>query len=112
MSGLSLCVFQFEVIYAKTQVSNVAATAMPIGSSFGSLIGGYQSGFLGRKKSLTVGNLAMAAGFGIIGFGTNFALLMVGRTLTGIAYGMMMVDVPLYCAEIAQPTIRPLALTM
>ena len=85
---------------------------MPIGSSFGSLIGGYQSNFLGRKRSLTLTNFVMFVGFVLIGFGTNFPMLMVGRTLTGVSNGMMMVDVPLYAAEFAQPAIRPLALTM
>ena len=85
---------------------------MPMGGSAGSIICGYQSSFLGRKKSLTVGNLLMTAGFLIIAMGPSFAFLMVGRVMAGIAYGMLMVDVPLYCAEIAQPTIRPIALTM
>ena len=85
---------------------------MPMGGSVGSIICGYQSSFLGRKKSLTIGNLLMAMGFLIIGLGPSFPILMVGRVMTGFAYGMLMVDVPLYCAEIAQPTIRPIALTM
>ena len=85
---------------------------MPMGGGVGSIICGYQSSFLGRKKSLTIGNLIMSAGFLIIALGPTFPVLMVGRIMTGVAYGMLMVDVPLYCAEIAQPAIRPIALTL
>ena len=85
---------------------------LTMGGSVGSIICSYQSSFVGRKKSLTIGNLIMSAGFLIIAFGSTFQMLMVGRIITGIAYGMLMVDVPLYCSEIGQPTLRPVALTM
>ena len=83
-----------------------------MGGGVGSIICSYQSTFLGRKKSLIFGNMLLSTGFLITGFAPSFAVMMVGRGLMGIAYGMLMVDVPLYCAEIAQPTIRPIALTM
>ena len=53
---------------------------------------------------MVVGNITMA-------FSGSFRSLLLGRLLTGLAYGLMFSSVPSYTPEIMQPSLRGYAST-
>ena len=57
-------------------------------------------------------NAAMTIANVIIMYSDSFSVLMVGRVMKGLAFGALMVDIPMYACEIAQPNVRPLANAM
>ncbi len=89
-----------------------------IGCVIGSLLGGYFSQWLGRKKTLLlaafmllfsgVGSAAPELGFAPVGTGdhTYLAPFIFYRLLGGMGIGLASVLSPMYIAEIAPPEIR------
>ena len=55
----------------------------------GSLWSGWQSGKVGRKKSLIINLSLICLGNVVIGFAPNFALLIIGRVFNGLGCGGM-----------------------
>ena len=54
----------------------------------------------------------MLAGNLIVGFGTSFPVMMVGRALNGFASGAYFIDIPTYICEITQPGMRQFSLAI
>ena len=79
---------------------------MLVGSIFGSLIGGLQCQFLGRKKSLIIDNLVVLAGLIGLKFSHSFLSLLICRFVHGVSVASLLVNIPSYTGEICQPKIR------
>ena len=60
---------------------------VPLLNLFGSTLGYPAAEYFGRKPTLMATNVMQIIGFSIIYFSNNFALLMVGRSLTCFALG-------------------------
>jgi len=77
-----------------------------IGGVAGALFGGVLADYLGRKRTL----LLTVALFFIATFylydAQSFAMIMIGRSIAGLAIGIGSVTAPLYIAEVAPKTHR------
>lgn len=72
----------------------------------GAILGGLTCQFLGRKRSLCIDNLLMAAVFVGISLSPNFIGLMLCRFISGMSCASMMANIPAYTSEICQPEVR------
>ena len=72
----------------------------------GSLTGGLQCQFLGRKKSLIIDNVVAFGSAMVLSLSSRFVVLLVCRFLLGVSVASLRVNVPSYTSEICQPKIR------
>jgi len=77
-----------------------------LGALLGSLCAGKMADFLGRKKTLIVTALIFCMGSLFSMVAPSFITLLIARTLTGFAVGLVSIGAPLYLAEIAPPSLR------
>ena len=76
------------------------------GTVLGSLLGGWPTDKLGRKKTLLfIGVLYVLSAIGC-GFANSVAMFVVARLLGGIGIGISTVAAPLYISEIAPASFR------
>lgn len=92
----SLTTFQKEIVVA----------IILIGALFGAIFGGSFADYLGRKKTLFFTTFLFIVGTFIIVIAKSFALLIIGRTVVGLAIGVVSVVVPLFLAEVSPPQNR------
>jgi len=79
---------------------------MPGGSFVGALISGILTDWLGRKRSIQVGAIIWCIGSAIVCSSFGIAQLVVGRFINGVSVGILSAQVPVYVAELAQPSKR------
>jgi MFS family permease len=82
-----------------------------IGAVLGAFIGGVIANSHGRKRSLTIADMAFIAGSIIIAAAPNIPVVIVGRIVLGVGIGMASIVVPMYLAELTRPEIRGPAVT-
>ena len=87
---------------------HLIASIFVIGSIIGSLLGGFQTKYLGRKHSMMLDCVIMLGGLICIALANSFPLLLVGRLLTGYSNGSNKTSILPYTSEISQPQIRKL----
>src|ERR1700742_3054576 len=76
------------------------------GTVIGSLIGGWPTDKLGRKRTLlSIGVFYVICGIGCA-FANNVAMVVAARIIRGLGIGMSTVAAPLYISEIAPPSYR------
>ncbi|KAF7516057.1 hypothetical protein G7054_g14307 [Neopestalotiopsis clavispora] len=61
---------------------------------------------LGRRQLILLASVLSVLGSALQGGAANLGMLIAGRLLAGIAVGQLSSTVPIYCAEIAPPSIR------
>lgn len=69
---------------------------MPAGSWLGSLVSGYLSDWLGRKKSIQIGSVIWCVGSILVCASQGIGMLIVGRIVNGFAVGICSAQVPVY----------------
>lgn len=74
--------------------------AMPAGSWLGSIISGFLSDNLGRKKSIQIGAVIWCIGSIIVCASQNIAMLTVGRIINGFSVGICSAQVPVYVSSL------------
>ena len=74
----------------------------------GSLTGGLQCQFLGRKKSLIIDNIVVFGSLVTLSFSHNYVILLICRFCLGVSVASLLVNVPSYTGEICQPKVRML----
>ena len=87
---------------------HLIASIFVIGSIIGSLLGGFQTKYLGRKHSMMLDCVIMLGGLICIALANSFPLLLVGRLLTGYSNGSNKTSILPYTSEISQPQVRKL----
>lgn len=85
---------------------------MEIGCLAGSLLGGLQAEYFGRKKGMVLDNVILLVGTLFIVFANRVELLYVGRLLCGYGYITAFINSPVYTAEVSQPQIRKVSGTL
>ena len=83
-----------------------AASSFVIGSIIGSILGGFQTKYLGRKYSMMLDCVTTLSGLICIHLAQSFPLLLVGRLLTGYSNGSNKTSILPYTSEISQPRVR------
>lgn len=74
-----------------------------IGGAIGSLLFGWMSDKLGRKQTLLLMAVPMAASWLLIAYAQNATHLIISRFLSGLSGGGVFVVVPVYVSEIVHP---------
>ncbi|KAG5296671.1 sugar transporter [Histoplasma ohiense] len=78
------------------------------GAIVGSLGVSYLSDLHGRRMVIFVGGILGTLGACLQAAASTIAMLIVGRFTAGVAVGIMSATIPVYCSEIAPPSIRGL----
>ena len=65
-----------------------------IGAMVGGLLAGFLADFVGRKMGLMLCSLPFTAGWCLIAYGENVAMLFASRILIGLGVGMVSLMVP------------------
>ena len=95
--------FRFESFHLHLYAS---ASIFVVGCLTGSVIGGLQSDWLGRRWSMMLDCVLMALGFILVSTAPNIELLLLGRLLTGHTAGSNLVSSPIFVSEISHPDLR------
>ncbi|XP_065307316.1 facilitated trehalose transporter Tret1-like isoform X2 [Dermacentor albipictus] len=77
-----------------------------IGALVGGLLGGQSIRYLGRRYTLLLSAVFHIAGWILIATGTAVWMLLLGRTLTGLATGVVALTVPVFVSEVSPKEIR------
>lgn len=72
----------------------------------GSLTAGKTSDIIGRRYTIALSSVIFLVGSVIMGYGPNYAVLMVGRCIAGVGVGFALMIAPVYSAEIASASHR------
>lgn len=72
------------------------ASAPPLAALLGTVLVGPMMEKLGRKRTITLLSIPFIAGWLVIGVAVNFTMILIGRLVTGLAYGMARAVAPLY----------------
>lgn len=79
-----------------------------LGGLFGGLAAGPYMDWIGRKLAILTCLVPFMVGWIIVEASGSFACLLVGRLVTGLCSGMVLVVVPVYLGEVSPPSIRGL----
>lgn len=79
-----------------------------IGALVGGLLGGQSIRYLGRRYTLFLTAIFHVAGWILIASGSAVWMLLLGRTLTGLATGAVAVTVPVFISEVSPKEVRGL----
>ncbi|CAG8890336.1 unnamed protein product [Penicillium egyptiacum] len=82
------------------------SAAMPGGSWVGALVSGFITDYLGRRGAIQSGSVIWCIGSAIVCSSFGIPQLVVGRFINGLSVGILSAQVPVYVAELAQPSKR------
>ncbi|KAJ5734917.1 High-affinity glucose transporter [Penicillium malachiteum] len=82
------------------------SAAMPGGSFVGALISGFITDWMGRKMAIQTGSVIWCIGSAIVCSSFSIGQLVAGRFINGLSVGILSAQVPVYVAELAQPSKR------
>lgn len=99
-------IFLTPAFLLSTSAEGFLVAIMLLGGLGGALIAGPMANYLGRKKSLACMALLFILGSWCMIEATNYACLLWGRVISGIAAGIVTVISPMSLAEMAPPSYR------
>ena len=103
----SICLVKFILCNFPLFLENkIAASVMLLGALVGSFGGGLVSETFGRKICMLFDHLVLFAGIVAMAKSGGFLTLLIGRILSGYAFGSLSVVIPVYTCEMAQPQVR------
>lgn len=79
---------------------------MPGGSWVGALLSGFITDWLGRRGAIQSGSVIWCIGSAIVCSTFSIGQLVAGRFINGLSVGILSAQVPVYVAELAQPSKR------
>src|SRR5438128_7300576 len=89
-----------------TAAEEIVVSGVLLGATIGAIVGGKAADIFGRRRVL----LVTAAIFGIGALASAMApspaILIVSRTVLGLAIGLASTNVPVYLSEVAPPHVR------
>ncbi|VAH72686.1 unnamed protein product [Triticum turgidum subsp. durum] len=104
MSGASL------YIKKDLQISDVQVEIMmgilSVYALLGSFLGARTSDWVGRRLTVVFAAAIFFTGSLLMGFAVNYAMLMVGRFVTGVGVGYAIMVAPVYTAEVSPASAR------
>lgn len=97
-----LSIFQQELI----------VSILLIGALIGATFGGVLADRIGRKNSLFLSTILFFVGTALLGTADTMIILMIGRSICGLAVGIVSLVVPLYIAEMSDPSDRGILVSL
>ena len=98
--------------HTSTKDKEVIVSVILVGAFFGSIIAGYISRKIGRKKTMLVSALIFAVGAVLSSISTTSLMMESVRFFLGIAIGIASFTAPLYISECAPQSIRGALISM
>lgn len=95
-----------DALHLTKEQNSWFSSIMNVGALIGGPLGGLCINKLGRRGTMMASIVPFLAGWLMILFAQNFAMLLVGRVLTGLCCGITSVAVPTYIAEYASADVR------
>ncbi|NGX28145.1 MAG: putative metabolite transport protein CsbC [Candidatus Anoxychlamydiales bacterium] len=89
-----------------TIAQEVMISIILVGALVGACFGGILTDRIGRKKSLFITSIVFIIGTFIVMIAQTVTMLFIGRIILGLAIGVVSLAVPLYIAEMSDPTHR------
>lgn len=106
MSGAMIFI-QEDMGISDTQ-QEVLAGILNLCALVGSLTAGRCSDYIGRRYTIFLASVLFIIGAILMGYGPNYAILMIGRCICGIGVGFALMVAPVYSAEISSAHSRGL----
>ncbi|KPJ06964.1 Facilitated trehalose transporter Tret1 [Papilio machaon] len=78
----------------------------PLGAFVGSMLSGPLMQRAGRKRTLQMTAPLLGGGWLLLGFAPGFALILVGRFMSGLCVGFVLAPAQVYVSECCDPEIR------
>uniref|UniRef100_A0A6A7G433 Facilitated trehalose transporter Tret1-like isoform X1 n=1 Tax=Hirondellea gigas TaxID=1518452 RepID=A0A6A7G433_9CRUS len=82
------------------------SSAVNLGALIGAPVTGFLINSIGRRGTMMASLVIFLLGWGLIGGGQNFAMLVAGRVFCGFCAGCVSLTVPTYLSEIASTDVR------
>ncbi|GAB6022454.1 Facilitated trehalose transporter Tret1 [Chamberlinius hualienensis] len=98
-------------IHLSPEQESWVAGLVPLCAIIGGLIGGPLTDLLGRKIILMIAMIPLSLGWLVITASYHANMLYVGRGLTGLSSGILLVVIPIYVAETSPANRRGLLLS-
>ncbi|KAJ9149235.1 Major facilitator superfamily domain, general substrate transporter [Pleurostoma richardsiae] len=92
--------------HPSTTEVGLVASLLTAGAFVGAGLAGATSDLLGRRATIIIGGLFFCLGGGLQTGAENYAYIISGRFIAGVAIGVLTMIIPLYQAELAHPEIR------
>ena len=86
--------------------TGIVISSLVFAAAVGALVGGRLSDAIGRRKTILVLSIMFFVGVVFVVFAPGFEVVVVGRTILGLAVGGASTVVPVYLAELAPFEIR------
>ncbi|CAL9223474.1 unnamed protein product [Arabidopsis halleri] len=104
MSGAQIFIRE-DLKINDTQIE-VLAGILNLCALVGSLTAGKTSDVIGRRYTIALSAVIFLVGSVLMGYGPNYAVLMVGRCIAGVGVGFALMIAPVYSAEISSASHR------
>ncbi|XP_027346225.1 probable polyol transporter 3 [Abrus precatorius] len=114
ISGYDTGVMSGAMIFIKDDIGisdtqqEVLAGILNLCALVGSLAAGRTSDYIGRRYTIFLASVLFMVGAILMGYGPNYAILMVGRCVGGVGVGFALMIAPVYSAEISSASSRGL----
>ncbi len=99
-------VFLTPAFHLTASAQGMVVSVILLGGLAGSLFAGKMADTIGRKRTILVSSLLIILGAAMIALCDSYAILLLGRFITGVGVGIVTVAAPLYLAEIAPSRLR------
>ncbi|KAG2408715.1 polyol transporter [Vigna angularis] len=112
ISGYDTGVMSGAMIFIKDDIGisdtqqEVLAGILNLCALAGSLAAGRTSDYIGRRYTILLASVLFMLGAILMGYGPNYAILMVGRCVGGVGVGFALMIGPVYSAEISSASSR------
>ncbi|KAK7262842.1 hypothetical protein RJT34_30423 [Clitoria ternatea] len=112
ISGYDTGVMSGAMIFIKDDMGisdvqqEVLAGILNLCALVGSLAAGRTSDYIGRRYTIFLASILFMVGAVLMGYGPNYAILMVGRCIGGLGVGFALMIAPVYSAEISSASSR------
>ncbi|ORZ31878.1 general substrate transporter [Catenaria anguillulae PL171] len=95
-----------KCIPMSTMQFSFASALIALAGAVGAMWAGGACDKYGRRKTMMLLNVPMLASPLVLAFASNYAMLVIGRLLAGLATGGMLVAVPVYISEVSPTHLR------
>ncbi|RDX81255.1 putative polyol transporter 3, partial [Mucuna pruriens] len=112
ISGYDTGVMSGAMIFIKEDIGisdtqqEVLAGILNLCALVGSLLAGRTSDYIGRRYTIMLASVLFMVGAVLMGYGPNYAILMLGRCIGGVGVGFALMIAPVYSAEISSAASR------